>query len=125
MVRFQLRAHILPLYHKCDSNNDNILDMDEFFKFAHFLYDAADFYHVASRNFDFDAAAAMSDFDSIPKTFGVITQEEWDCTQNPDFTGLDPENCKRDSTQTLVGMTTKCPRYNLGPSETTNIVAND
>ena len=107
MVRFQLRAQILPLYHKCDSNNDNILDMDEFYRFAHLMYDAADFYHVAARNALSDGGSEIANFsppDTIPSSFGVITQEEWDCTQNPDGTGLEPRNCQIDNSQTRVGL---------------------
>ena len=79
--------------------------MDEFYRFAHLMYDAADFYHVAARNALSDGGSEMANFsppDSIPKSFGVITQEEWDCTQNPAGTGLELENCPIDKSQTRV-----------------------
>ena len=103
-----MQGQVLSLFHKCDSNNDNILDMDEFYRFAHLMYDAADFYHVAARNALSDGGSELASNyrppDSIPKSFGVISQEEWDCTQNPAGTGLEQENCPLDNSQTRVGL---------------------
>jgi len=105
IVGYQLKGQVQSLFHKCDSNNDNILDMDEFYQFAHLMYDAADFYHIAARNALSDGGnelANLSPPNKIPKSFGVITQEEWDCTQNPAGTGLEPENCPLDNSQTRI-----------------------
>ena len=95
----------MNLFHKEDLNNDNLLDMEEFARFAHSMHDAADFYHMASRQF-LDEDSSFEDFNppvrSIPRRLRVISQEEWDCTQNPSSDGFTQENCRPDNTQTKV-----------------------
>ena len=96
---------VMDLFHKEDLNNDNLLDMDEFSRFGHSMHDAADFYHIASRQF-LDEDDSFEDFNppvkAIPRRLRMISQEEWDCTQNPSSDGLTQDNCRPDNTQTKV-----------------------
>jgi len=105
MILYMLMDQVRPLFYKWDLNNDNVLDMDEFFNFAHSMFDAAEFYHISTRGYydsDGNTDPLNPDEGTFPRRWTVITQDEWDCKQNSDFTGLDPENCDPDNTQTLI-----------------------
>ena len=82
-----LIGEVMSLFHKCDANNDNIMNMDEFFVFAQHMYDASGFFFRSTRDhLDGNGDPDDSDFD-------VITQNEWDCAQNEDGDGLDYPKC--------------------------------
>jgi len=79
-MKQMLVNNILSLFHITDVNNDNLLNMDEFFKFANYLYDVIMFSLRSTRDLD-------------ETKFDVISQQEWDCRQNVDEDGLDYPNC--------------------------------
>jgi len=82
-----LIGEVMSLFHKCDANNDNIMNMDEFYVFAQHMYDAASFFFRSTRDhLDENGDGDDTDFD-------VITQNEWDCAQNEDGDGLDYPKC--------------------------------
>jgi len=80
-------GEVMSLFHKCDANNDNIMNMDEFFVFAQHMYDASAFFLRSTRN-HLDANGDPDD-----SGYDVIEQKEWDCAQNEDGDGLDYPNC--------------------------------
>ena len=77
-----LVENVLSMFHLCDANNDNLLNMDEFYNYANGLYDVFLFSLRSTRANPDD----QTDHD-------VITQDEWDCKQNIDEDGLDYPNC--------------------------------
>jgi len=74
-------GEVMSLFHKVDANNDNIMNMDEFFGFAHHMYDASAFFLRSTREHAVDTG------------FDVIEQKEWDCAQNEDGDGLEYPQC--------------------------------
>jgi len=74
--------NVLSMFHLMDANNDNLLNMDEFFDYANGLYDVFLFSLRSTRANPGDE----TDHD-------VITQDEWDCKQNENEDGLDYPNC--------------------------------
>jgi len=72
-------------FNEHDRNNDNVLDMAEFFDYLTMVYDAASFYTRALRDVDGDN--------------DLIEQKEWDCS----YDQLHDEECDLDSyEQTLI-----------------------
>jgi len=80
-------GEVMSLFHKFDANNDNIMNMDEFFGFAQHMYDASAFF-LRSTRAHLDATGAPDD-----TGFDVIEQKEWDCAQNEDGDGLEYPKC--------------------------------
>jgi len=74
-------GEVMSLFHKVDANNDNIMNMDEFFGFAQHMYDASAFFLRSTREH------------AVDTSFDVIEQKEWDCAQNEDGDGLDYPQC--------------------------------
>jgi len=92
-------GEVMSLFHKCDANNDNIMNMDEFFVFAQHMYDACAFF-VRSTRIHLDENGDPDD-----TGFDVIEQKEWDCAQNENGDGLDYPNCVSNAAdgQMLIG----------------------
>ena len=80
-------GEVMSLFHKCDANNDNIMNMDEFFAFGQHMYEAFAFFLRATR----DHLDANGDPDDTG--FDIIMQKEWDCVQNEAGDGLEYPNC--------------------------------
>ena len=77
--------YILPNFNDADANNDQILDLNEFYNYGTVLYDAIAFLKIALRD-------ANQDNDKIE-------QNEWDCT----FEDIDNGDCDSSALdQTLV-----------------------
>ena len=74
-------GEVMSLFHKSDANNDNIMNMDEFFGFAQHMYDASAFFLRSTR------------VNADDTGFDVIEQKEWDCAQNENGDGLEYPNC--------------------------------
>jgi len=72
-------------FNEYDKNNDNVLDMAEFFDYLAMVYDAVAFYTRALRDLDGDN--------------DLIEQKEWDCT----YYQIDHDECDVDAyEQTLI-----------------------
>jgi len=69
--------NVLSFFHLFDANNDNLLNLNEFYNYANGLYDVFMFSLRSTRANPGDE----TDHD-------VITQDEWDCKQNVDEDGL-------------------------------------
>ena len=84
-IQDELIKYIMPNFNDADANNDQILDLNEFYNYGTLLYDAIAFLKIALRD--------------VNKDNDKIEQNEWDCT----FEDIDNEDCDpspRD--QTLV-----------------------
>ena len=84
-IKREIVASVLELFHHFDHNDDNLLNMDEFWEFGSGLYDTWDFARYATRD--------LSNLDEEGEAFDVITQDEWDCIQNVEEDGLDYPQC--------------------------------
>lgn len=89
-VKRQLARGVLNLFSMWDKNNDNILDIDEFFGFGSNIWDSMLFYLKATRDLTDD------DDDGYPDGQDSISQAEWNCAQNEDEEGLLPSKCNLD-----------------------------
>jgi len=108
-----LASKLLDLFQGADINNDNCLDMNEFWTFGSHLWDGAHFFLISTRTLDEDG---------IPEIEGEskISQTEWDCAQNADEDGHDLDNCNPSESQQLL--LSAMPGNNLdGDSETLNL----
>jgi len=84
-MKREIVASVLELFHHFDHNDDNLLNMDEFWEFGSGLYDTWNFAHYSTRD--------LSNLDEEGEAFDVITQDEWDCIQNVEEDGLDYPQC--------------------------------
>jgi len=65
----KMAGKLLDLFHATDFNNDNSLDMNEFWTFSSHLWDSLEFYLYSTRN----------PADEQDLTYDKISQLEWDC----------------------------------------------
>jgi len=92
---YLLAGKLNDLFHISDVDNDNCLDMNEFWTFGSHLWDSAQFFLMSTRTLDEDGYPVEEDNDKI-------SQIEWDCSQNEDETGHEPENCNPNEGQQLL-----------------------
>lgn len=84
-MKREVVEHVLELFHHYDHNDDNLLNMDEFWEFGNGLYDTWNFAHYATRD--------ITHIDEEEEDFDIITQDEWDCIQTVEEDGLEYPQC--------------------------------
>jgi len=93
---YLLAGKLNDLFHISDVDNDNCLDMNEFWTFGSHLWDSAQFFLMSTREMDESGEGPLEE------DMDKISQIEWDCPQNADETGHDPENCNPKEGQQLL-----------------------